>query len=181
VDRSGGVDGVADLALLHLGRQILGRGPPAEREQHDEPDEPAEHTDEEPPVVAPRDQVQCGWNRDPRHSYLSASTGSRNDAFRSVTETSITFMIPMPPTTSEIDAMATSRMVMVRLASSCALMMSSGFRMLKSSSSSGRRWWRSRNRAAASCPASLTTPGETAEHRMSSSQVMPLIFFIAVV
>ena len=80
VDRSGGVDGVADLALLHLGRQILGRVPAAEREQHDETDEPAEHTDEEPPVVAPRDQVQ--WNRDPRHSYLSASTGSSNDALR---------------------------------------------------------------------------------------------------
>ena len=100
---------------------------------------------------------------------------------RSVTETSITFMIPIPPTMSEIDAMATSSSVSVRLASSCAWMTSSGLRMLKSSSSSGRRWWRSRSSAAACWPASLTASCETAEQRMSSSQVTPLIFFCAVV
>jgi hypothetical protein len=39
---------------------------------------------------------------------------------RSVTDTSITFMIPIPPTISEADAIAISRIVSVLLASSCA-------------------------------------------------------------
>ena len=56
---------------------------------------------------------------------------------RSVTETSITFMMPIPPTRSEIDATTIRRTVRVLLASSWAWMMSSGLRMLKSSSSSG--------------------------------------------
>ena len=58
---------------------------------------------------------------------------------RSVTDTSITFMIPMPPTRREIDAIVMRRTVSVLLASSWAWMMSSGLRMLKSSSSSARR------------------------------------------
>jgi hypothetical protein len=39
---------------------------------------------------------------------------------RSVTDTSITFMIPIPPTIRETDAIAISRTVRVLLASSCA-------------------------------------------------------------
>ena len=53
---------------------------------------------------------------------------------RSVTETSMMFMMPMPPTSSETDAMAASRIVSTREAASCDWSTSARLRRLKSSS-----------------------------------------------
>ena len=58
---------------------------------------------------------------------------------RSVTVTNMMFMIPMPPTRSETEAIESRRTVNVLLVSSCACSISSGARMLKSSGASGRR------------------------------------------
>ena len=54
---------------------------------------------------------------------------------RSLTETSMMFMMPMPPTISDTEAMAASRIDMTRADVSCALKTSSMLRMVKSSSS----------------------------------------------
>ena len=53
---------------------------------------------------------------------------------RSVTETSMMFMMPIPPTSSDTEAMAARRMVITREDSSCAAAYSARLRMLKSSS-----------------------------------------------
>ena len=58
---------------------------------------------------------------------------------RSVTDTSMMFMMPMPPTISETEAMAASRIDMTREEVSCAWKTSSRLRMVKSSSWSGWR------------------------------------------
>ena len=54
---------------------------------------------------------------------------------RSVTETSMMFMMPMPPTSSEMLAMEASRMVSTLVVSSAVLAMSVWLRTVKSSSS----------------------------------------------
>ena len=66
---------------------------------------------------------------------------------RSVTETSMMFMMPMPPTTSEIAAVAASSQVSVCCAAVRACTISATFRTRKSSCSPGlmRRRWRSRS------------------------------------
>ena len=68
------------------------------------------------------------------------------------------------------------------LVSICALIISSGLRMLKSSSCPGAIWWRCRRSALIWSMAGLTACGDTAEATMSSSQVWlrPRIFFCAV-
>ena len=53
---------------------------------------------------------------------------------RSVTETSMMFMMPMPPTTSEMPAMAPRRMVSVRLTSLAVAVRSFWVWTVKSSS-----------------------------------------------
>ena len=53
---------------------------------------------------------------------------------RSVTETSMMFMIPIPPTRSDTDAMAARRMVRTREDASCDSRTSARFRIQKSSS-----------------------------------------------
>ncbi len=67
---------------------------------------------------------------------------------RSVTLTSMMFMMPMPPTTRLTPATAASSSVITRLDSSCAASISVRLRTLKSSSCPGcRRWrWRSSSR-----------------------------------
>ena len=64
---------------------------------------------------------------------------------RSVTDTSMMFMMPMPPTSSETAAMAVSSVVIVCVPSCCALAISVRLRMEKSSSAPVM-WWRSRSR-----------------------------------
>ena len=63
---------------------------------------------------------------------------------RSVTETSMMFMIPMPPTRREIEAMAPSMSDIVRVVSAAVLTRAVRLRTLKSlSAPSARRWrWR---------------------------------------
>ena len=88
----------------------------------------------------------------------------------------------MPPTSRAMEAMEMSSVSSVWLASICALMISSGRRMLKSSSSPGRMWWRWRSSSVISFTTGFTASGETAEQRMSSSQVwfLPRMRFCAV-
>ena len=54
---------------------------------------------------------------------------------RSVTETSMMFMIPMPPTSSDTPAIAASSVVIVRVVSVRTLAISSCVRTMKSSGS----------------------------------------------
>ena len=61
---------------------------------------------------------------------------------RSVTETKRMFMIPMPPTSSEIDATMASSAAMTWLLLSCASAIWLRLRTLKSSSWPGWMWWR---------------------------------------
>ncbi len=91
------------------------------------------------------------------------------------------FMMPMPPTSSDTEAMLASRRVKVRLVSSCACSSSSGLRMLKSSGAPARRWWRWRSRRTICSLPGRMAAGETADSMMSSSQLTPLSLCIAVV
>ena len=70
---------------------------------------------------------------------------------RSVTETSRMFMMPMPPTSSEIEATLSSRLVITLLALSEALAMSLRLRTVKSSSWPDWMWWRWCRSAVISC------------------------------
>ena len=64
---------------------------------------------------------------------------------RSVTDTSMMFMMPMPPTSSETPAMAASSVVIVRVVSVRTLAISSWVRTMKSSGSPGVSLCRTRN------------------------------------
>jgi hypothetical protein len=66
---------------------------------------------------------------------------------RSVTLTSMMFMIPMPPTSSDTAATLASRSVIVWVPCWRASAISLRLRIEKSSSSPGATWWRSRRRA----------------------------------
>ena len=85
---------------------------------------------------------------------------------RSVTETSMMFMMPTPPTTSEMSATIRSSEVMSAevevIASSISLMLRSS----KSSSPPAGMRWRSRSSAAISSIAASTRSAETALHWM---------------
>ena len=64
---------------------------------------------------------------------------------RSVTDTSMMFMIPMPPTSSDTPAIDASSMVIVRVVSVRIAAMSSSVRTMKSSLSPGWILWRTRS------------------------------------
>ena len=64
---------------------------------------------------------------------------------RSVTETSMMFMMPMPPTSSETPAMLPSRIVIMLLVSFAASATSVMLRTVKSFGSFGARLWRWRS------------------------------------
>ena len=66
---------------------------------------------------------------------------------RSVTLTSMMFMIPTPPTSSDTAAMLASSVVSVFVPSCCALASSARLRIEKSSSVPLGRLWRSRSSA----------------------------------
>ena len=71
---------------------------------------------------------------------LCADGHAKPDFFvRSVTDTRRIFMMPMPPTISEIEAMPISMSIMVRLVPAMVLAISSMVRMVKSSSSDAGR------------------------------------------
>ncbi len=78
----------------------------------------------------------------------SAPTAMRNpiSRVRSVTETSIMFMMPIPPTTSEIMATQRSSLVIISAVELIVLVISVMSRILKSSGSELRRRcrWRSK-------------------------------------
>ena len=66
---------------------------------------------------------------------------------RSVTLTSMMFMMPMPPTSSDTAAIAASRMVSVEVPACCAAATSAMLRIEKSASGANdETWWRSRSR-----------------------------------
>ena len=81
---------------------------------------------------------------------------------RSVTDTSMMFMMPTPPTTSEIRATPSSRFVMTVVVPVSICMNSAELRMWKSSSSPGLIRWRSRSSVVTSSIASSTFSGEVA-------------------
>ena len=64
---------------------------------------------------------------------------------RSVTDTSMMFMMPMPPTTSETPAMSESRTISVRVVSVRRSAISSCVRTVKSSGSPAMSLWRRRS------------------------------------
>ena len=82
---------------------------------------------------------------------------------RSVTDTSMMFMMPMPPTSSDTPAMAASSDVIVRVVSVRTLAISSCVRTVKSSGSPPTSLWRSRSasRMAAATGAVSGARGDT--------------------
>ena len=77
----------------------------------------------------------------------SAPTAMRRpiSRVRSVTETSMMFMMPTPPTTREIIATQSSSFVISSVVELIALVISVMSRTVKSSGTLGCRWWRSRS------------------------------------
>ena len=82
---------------------------------------------------------------------------------RSVTETSMMFMIPMPPTSSEIEAADASRIDSVRDVSSAVAAISCCERIMKSESCPGPSRCLCRRSDSISFCASSTAPRDTAE------------------
>ena len=96
-----------------------------------------------PPATHSTTASTRNWRR---MSRARAPTAIRSpiSRVRSVTETSMMFMIPTPPTTSEIMATHSSRLVINRVVEVRVLVISVMSRMVKSSGSPGRMRWRSR-------------------------------------
>ncbi len=85
------------------------------------------------------------------------------------------FITPMPPTSSETDAIADSISPIVSALSCCKRIESSGARRLKLSlPSSGIRWRTRSSSAMCSCAGGMA-PGVAAEHMMSSTLVAGLL------
>jgi hypothetical protein len=82
---------------------------------------------------------------------------------RSVTDTSMMFMMPMPPTISETPAMPASRVVMVPVACVRMSATSSSVLTMKSSSAPGTILWRVRSSTAISSATSLVPSAVAAE------------------
>ena len=99
---------------------------------------------------------------------------------RSVTETSMIFMMPMPPTISETEAIEASSMVSTCPAWSARSAISVMLRTEKSSSSSWRMRWRCRSRLVICCWATKVASLLTACTEMKFSQVVPSSFFCTV-
>jgi len=107
--------------------------------------------------------------------WLRAATAMRRpmSRVRSVTETSMMFMMPTPPTTSEMSATASSSALINCEVEAMTLVTSAMSRMLKSSAWSGRIRCRSRSRLVICSLASgiisagtaLTTIGSTLANR----------------
>ena len=100
---------------------------------------------------------------------------------RSVTDTSMMFMIPMPPTSNETAAMLASRYVIVVVVAVSTLAISSRLRTEKSSGSPATRSCLSRSNALI-C-SSMTSNGtpSAVETMMFCTCVMPSSFFCTVV
>ena len=102
------------------------------------------------PMSPPRSEsVRASTRNWARMSRPRAPTALRMpiSRVRSRTETSMMFMIPMPPTTSEIEAMPPSSRVSVALIEDAASSSWVWSKTLKSSSSAAARSWRSRSSA----------------------------------
>ena len=97
-----------------------------------------------PPIAASTSDSIRNWAR---ISPGCAPTAMRMpiSRVRSVTDTSMMFMTPIPPTTSETSAIAASRLVKVSVALVNTPVISAMVVVLKSSSSSGARRCRSRS------------------------------------
>ena len=102
---------------------------------------------------------------------------------RSVTDTSMMFMIPMPPTISETPAMLASSPVMVRVICERIAVTSVCERTMKSSGSPGASSCRARSTAAISPATRSTLAGEWADTKMPEMLVpsRPRSFFWTVV
>ena len=100
---------------------------------------------------------------------------------RSVTETSMMFMIPMPPTSRLTEAMAASRIDITWVVPCAVSAMSVWLRTSKSSSSHAARSWLSRRIAAISAWASGRSPGDEVEARIWPMKLHPLSRVWAVV
>ena len=89
-----------------------------------------------PPIS---DSVTASTRNCPRMSRVRAPTAMRRpiSRVRSVTDTSMMFMMPMPPTSSETEATAASSSASTRLEASCAAITSCRLRSEKSSSPPG--------------------------------------------
>ena len=100
-----------------------------------------------PPIS---DSVTASTRNWPRMSRVRAPTAMRSpiSRVRSVTDTSMMFMMPMPPTSSETEATAASSSASTRLEASCAAITSCRLRSEKSSSAPAWRRWRWRSSAA---------------------------------
>ena len=92
---------------------------------------------------------------------------------RSVTDTSMMFMTPMPPTTSETSATENSRLVTVSCVDVSMLVISAMLLVEKSSSSSGPRRCRSRSSAPISWRARGIASGDTALTKMRPGTNLP--------
>ena len=119
------------------------------------------------PISPPMsDSVTASTRNCARMSRVRAPTAMRRpiSRVRSVTDTSMMFMMPMPPTSSDTEATAARSSVSTRLEASCAAITSARLRSEKSSSAPGcTRWrWRSSARtwistAAGSTPSAALT------------------------
>jgi hypothetical protein len=110
----------------------------------------------------------------PRVTPSAPPTIPSTSASISVTDTSMMFMMAIPPTTSEIAATEPRERLIVSAACSCRISVFSGIRTLKSFGRSGLRPCSSRK----SSMASLTlgrSRDDGVEHRMSSNPAMPRI------
>ena len=77
---------------------------------------------------------------------------------RSLTETSMMFMIPIPPTIRDMEAIAPSSRDMTRVVEAMALAISVMLRTLKSGSLRAPMWWRWRSNASTSVCTWLRAP-----------------------
>ena len=100
---------------------------------------------------------------------------------RSVTETSMMFMIPMPPTSSDTPAMPARSAVIVWVVSLLTLAISSIVRTMKSSWSPGWSLCRTRSSAAMASATRVVSPADVADTVTCWRKVVPLSFFITVV
>ena len=92
---------------------------------------------------------------------------------RSVTETSMMFMMPMPPTTSEIDAIAASRPVITDVVLVAAAAMAVWSRTVKSSASLEPSWCDSRMSTESSWMAAGICSGELVLARIWPRKLRP--------
>ena len=99
---------------------------------------------------------------------------------RSVTETSMMFMMPMPATRSEKAAATTRMMVTVSIVEDMVSIISACERMVKSSSASSFSLWLSRSIWVSSSMAASESSSVTAEQLMLVNQVWAAMRFITV-